>query len=705
MMQLGGALSYIAYSLGAIASLLAALWIARRADPSRSDRTAAIVALALTANWCVASASFPADRTIVALSEVARNLAWLFAIFRLFANDGRDESVRIVRPAFLAVILVECCQLLLLTLAHAGSPSDATRQLAFEISSILRMLVAVGVIVLLHNLYVGASTSSRMILRWSVAALVGLWAFDLNYYTVAYFSGSLPVELTVLRGVAIAIVVIPFALGFNANAGELQFSPSRTATFRFLSLLVVGLYLILMAGLARLLDLQTGDVARLAQVGLVIAAGALALIWLPSSHLRGWMRVTAVKHLFKHRYDYRGEWIRFTNTIGRTGFDETPLQERVIKALADITDSPSGLLLLAREEGGLELTARWNWRDADVPARAISPEFATLLENEALIVDFDEVRCGRNHHGELELVPLWLTSDPKTWAMVPLLHFGRLIGAVILQRPVIQRKLDWEDFDLLGIVGRQVASYLAEEAGQAALLEAGRFDEFNRRMAFVMHDIKNLSSQMALLLRNAEKHADNPEFRKDMLITLRNSADKLNLLLARLGRYGGQGHERREAFDLAEVARQAVARFAQIHSVSLTNSDAVWVMGDPEGVEQALAHLIQNAIDASSEKGAVMLDVSSDGMMGCIQVVDSGSGMDAQFLRSGLFKPFVSSKPGGFGIGAYEAREIIRAMNGRLEVESREGLGTRFTLSLPLQAIERMIAHTAATPKPHIEAA
>ena len=704
-MPFGGALLYIAYSLGAIASVLAALWVARRADTSRSDRTAAIVALMLTANWCVAAAAFPPERTIVALSEVARNLAWLFAIFRLYANDGRDESVRIVRPAFVSMALVECFQLLLLVLMRSDNLSEAARQLVFETSSIFHMLVAVGVIVLLHNLYVGASTSSRMILRWSVAALAGLWAFDLNYYTVAYFSGRLPAELSVLRGVATAVIVIPFAIGFSANAGGLQFSPSRAATFRFLSLLVVGLYLMLMAGLARLLNLQTGDMARLAQVGLVIAAAALALVWLPSNHLRGWLRVTAVKHLFKHRYDYRSEWIRFTNTIGRSGADETSLQERVVKALADITDSPSGLLLLTSEEGGLELTARWNWRDADVPARAVSPELAAILEKEGLIVDFDEVRCGRNHRGELDLIPMWLKADPQSWAMVPLLHFDRLIGAVVLQRPAIQRKLDWEDFDLLGVVGRQLASYLAEEAGQAALLEAGRFDEFNRRMAFVMHDIKNLSSQMSLLLRNAEKHADNPEFRKDMLITLRNSADKLNLLLARLGRYGGQGSERREAFDLAAVARQVVLRFTHLNSVTLTHSEPVWVSGDPEGAEQALVHLVQNAIDASPEGGTVMLDVSSDGMMGRIQVIDSGSGMDAQFLRSGLFKPFVSSKPGGFGIGAYEAREIIRAMNGRLEVESREGLGTRFTISLPLQAIERMIAQASAPSHTHIEAA
>lgn len=67
-------------------------------------------------------------------------------------------------------------------------------------------------------------------------------------------------------------------------------------------------------------------------------------------------------------------------------------------------------------------------------------------------------------------------------------------------------------------------------------------------------------------------------------------------------------------------------------------------------------------------------------------MIDTGEGMSPEFIRRGLFKPFVSSKDGGFGIGAFEAREIIRAMGGRLNVESREEIGTRFTIWLPLHA-------------------
>jgi putative PEP-CTERM system histidine kinase len=697
MMGLVGSLAYATYTLGAIVCALAAFWIARKGDGERADRTPAIVALMLTANWCFAAASFEAGRPIVELTEIARNLAWLFMLFRLFANDGRDETLRLVRPAVASLAFVEVLQFALLLIARQYAVTPEITTLTFETAALFRVMVAVGALVLLHNLYVGAAASSRQILRWSAAALAGFWAFELNYFTLAYITGATSPELTALRGLAAAVVAVPFAIGFNKSASGLQFNPSRAVTFRFLSLLVIGGYFALMLGLARWLDMLAGDLARMTQVGLIIAAGALALIWLPSDRLRGWLRVTAIKHLFKHRYDYRNEWIRFTNTIGTTGFENASLQERLVKALADITDSPSGILLVPDEDGAMELAANWRWSNIDVPGAAAPSALGDVLERSELIIDFDELRAGIDHHGEQALVPAWMRDDPRAWAAVPLLHFERLVGLVILSRPVVERQLDWEDFDLLTVVGRQLASYLAEQAGQAALLEASRFDEFNRRMAFVMHDIKNLSSQMSLLLRNAEKHADKPEFRKDMLVTLRNSTDKLNTLLARLGRYGSPQAVQPHQLDLAMAAKSVVDRLGKLHPVAVLRSEPVVVEADPEALDQALIHLVQNAVDASEPNSTVMLEVVSDGLMGKIHVIDNGKGMTPQFLRNGLFKPFVSSKSGGFGIGAFEARELVRSMGGRLDVESREGLGTRFTVSLPLKEAAGMIDRNLRT--------
>ena len=682
-------LAYVGYTVGAISCALAALWIGSRGDARRTDRTPAVVALALTANWCFAAASFGPTRPIVELSEVARNLAWLFMLYRLFANDGRDETLRLVRPTAIALVLVEILQIALLLIARQNVPGTDLVAI-FDTASLFRILVCVGALVLLHNLYVGAAISSRQILRWNVASLAWFWVFDLNYFTIAYVTGAVPLELDALRGLAAAICAVPLAMGFNRNASGLEFRPSRAVTFRFLSLMVIAVYLIVMIALARSFDTFTGDLARMTQVGLIIAAGALALIWLPSARLRGWLRVTAVKHLFKHRYDYRTEWIRFTHTIGATGVDNSTLQERLIKALADITDSQAGILLTPDDDGTLQLAANWQWSEIKLPAKAAPAELGELLERNELIVALDELRENVDHCGEQVLIPEWLREDRQAWAIVPLLHFDRLVGLAILSRPLVERKLDWEDFDLLKVVGRQLASYLAEQSGQAALLEAGRFDEFNRRIAFVMHDIKNLSSQMSLLLRNAEKHAENPEFRKDMLVTLRSSADKLNALLARLGKYTRPETGASEVLELSKTVERLADQFGQIHPVTVLRSETARVEGNSKALEQALNHLIQNAIEASDTDAPIMLAAYSDGIAGLIHIADNGHGMSPNFLRSGLFKPFVSSKAGGFGIGAFEARELVRAMGGRLDVESREGLGTRFTISLPLLSAAKL---------------
>jgi len=87
----------------------------------------------------------------------------------------------------------------------------------------------------------------------------------------------------------------------------------------------------------------------------------------------------------------------------------------------------------------------------------------------------------------------------------------------------------------------------------------------------------------------------------------------------------------------------------------------------------------------------VFLDLRVEDAHAILEIVDSGNGMSPEFIRTRLFKPFHSSKPGGFGIGAFEARELVRAMGGRIDVESREDLGTRFRILLPLAGAAGMI--------------
>lgn len=678
----------------ALAALLVAAWVARRRHRYGLAGAPIVAALFVTGLWCAAMARVglggPGN-----LGEAVRNFLWLFVIYRLFASDGRHMAVSPIRPLVIALGLVELLHIGLATLAWK-SPG-ANGDIIFAVTVLLRLLVTAGGLVLVHNLYIGASSQSRAALRWPAAGLGLLFGFDLNLYTIAYLDGEWPIALSALRGLPVLALSALLGLGVAHDRDILRLRPSRAVTFQTASLIVIGAYFLAMFGVAQAIAYVGGDFAGLLQFSFVIGASALAVFVLPSRRLRDWLRVTLTKHLFQHRYDYRAEWLRFMRTIGNGGEQSQPLEQRVVQAVADIAESPAGLLLAPNDNGDLVLAARWQWPSADVPAVAMPALSAAFLEKNGFIVDLDEARAGRGIRGEPVVLPNWLCDETRAWALVPLIHYERLTGVVVLAKSPQTRKFDWEDFDLMRVVGRQLASYLAENSGQQALAESSRFDDFHRRIAFVMHDIKNLASQLSLLARNAEMHADKPAFRDDMLVTLRNSADKLNTLLARLSRYGGNGVERVGEVDAGQIASAVSRRFIGQHPVHLSETQPCRVAANGEALEQVLVHLVQNAVDASGAASPVFISVTSDGMYGRFEVIDAGSGMSPEFVRTRLFKPFDSSKPGGFGIGAFEARELVRAMRGRLEVESREGLGSRFIVRVPLHEASGLLSALAET--------
>lgn len=685
-------LAAITHVLGACTAAGTAFWLMPRRAKLGRVGLACSLALAVSVSWAITAGATGTESAGTYFAESLRNIAWLVVVWMLFETDGRNNSIKAVRPLVIALGAVEIIAGSLLIVLHRPLSGYLEQDQTFHMMVSFRLLFTIGGLVLLHNLYSGASKQARLAMRWPAAGLAVLWIYDLNIYTVAWIAGYWPEGLAALRGLSLAGGALFLLPALAKRQEELHFSPSRMVTFQSVALLGIGGYFGVMLLASQLVHLVGPKYASLFQFGLFIAASTLAVMLVPSKRLRSWVKVMLTKHLFRHRYDYRTEWLRFAGTIGRSGDNALPLEQRAVQAVAQITESPAGLLLVPGDTGDFVLSSSWQWRLADVPAVALDAATARLLEQTGFIVELDQVRAGKDHRGERDVIPAWLRDDPQAWVIVPLLHYERLVGLVVLARPANDRALDWEDFDVLRVIGQQLATTLAEHTGQDALAEAARFDEFNRRIAFVMHDIKNLASQFGLLARNAELHADNPEFRADMLVTLRSSADKLNALIARLSRYGAGGGDRAEKCDAGELVERVAQHFAGRHQVCVVQQQGGELFLNREAIEQALIHLVQNAIDASDRGTPVFIDQSTDGLTVTIQIVDSGVGMSPEFVRTRLFKPFVSSKPGGFGIGAFEARELVRAARGRLDVESREGLGTRFIMRLPLGSTAEMLS-------------
>ena len=407
---IGGLTGFFTYVAGAVISVCAGLWIASNGARNRPERVAVLFACGLTAIWCALTATFGPSEPVTALSESARNLAFVAVIFHLFSVDGRDESLKPTRPVIAALVLVELCQPALLVFEARYGTDAQLAQLSFEVSAVLQMLFAIGALVLLHNLYVGAAIPSRRFLRWIGLGLTGIFAYDLNLATITYLGGEVPTLLATFRGAFTGIMIALMAFSASRNAADLQFRPSRAVTFQTLSLLVIAIYLFFLALVSRSLALFGEDVARVSQIVFLVLAITAALAFLPSSRLRGWIKVKLVKHLFQHRYDYREEWLRFNRTIGRGSSINPSFQQRAVKAVADITESPAGLLLVPDEEAQLELSARWNWPMIEVPAIASEYALSGLLEQHSLIIDLDEARSGIDHAGETAYIPNWLSE-------------------------------------------------------------------------------------------------------------------------------------------------------------------------------------------------------------------------------------------------------------------------------------------------------
>ena len=242
-----------------------------------------------------------------------------------------------------------------------------------------------------------------------------------------------------------------------------------------------------------------------------------------------------------------------------------------------------------------------------------------------------------------------------------------------------------EDLDLLTTLGEQAAGATATVQLSERLAQARAFEAFNRLSSFIIHDLKNSVSALSMLTQNARKHFDDPEFRVGALGTLTRTVERMQKLVGRLSTRQAASELEFESVLLDELARDTVASLSmepELH-VTLALDSVPSVRGDSDAIQRVIQNLITNAVESMDGEGTITLRVGrQDGMVACA-VTDTGCGMTEEFVRNSLFVPFQTTKKGGWGIGLYQAREIMTAHAGRIEVSSQEGHGTTVTLLFP----------------------
>lgn len=640
-----------------------------------------LVAILASVGWTGANAIYdygllPAPVVIAAL-EIARSLTWLSFLVFLLATDSAPASGWNNRRVLwgLSLALVAAAALVALLRDVLLPPGSLTPHLT------LGLLVSVAGLLLTEILY--RSTSPDM--RWGIKFLclfTGLiFAYDLFFYADANLYNQANPVFQQARG-AVQVLSAPLlAVAAARNqVWQTRLSLSRQIVLGSTTLIASGLYLTLAAAIGFVLREFGGSRGPVIQVIFFVGAMAVLAIILFSGAYWAYAKTFVLRHFFRHKYDWRQEWLRFMQTIS-SGSLAAPLQERCVKAIADIVDSTGGSMWLIIGER-CENVAAWTLELPELTAKEAA-RFAAALQDRHIAVDVEEARRGK---AEVEgiAIPAAIVEAPRAWLVVPLRH-RTFYGFVVLARPRAPRDLNWEDYDLLDVVGRQATSYLAEQMALDALEAAREFEIFNRRFAFVIHDVKNLVSQLSVLGANFEKFGHREDFRRDVVSTLNDAADSMKRLMERIHAF-----EPTKAVHTVQPLETLVQRIVDsrkndnIRLVSSGNGADLVVNGDRDRLEAVIRHLIDNAVDAGAPGSEVLIELKRDGRFANVDIIDQGRGMHREFVRRELFKPFQSTKKQGMGIGAYQCREYARELGGNLEASSAPGEGTTMRITLPV---------------------
>ena len=659
----------------AFAGLSALLALHLRSHPAMRGLFAASVA---TVAWAVltvvwARADPPPGRWLPAL-DAAHAAIWLALLAALLPGRGW-LSLRglLLGTAVMVPMLLVGESLLARTLLPGISG------LVVLLGASLLALVAV------EQLLRNATREERRAVVPLCLGLGALFVYELFVYSHALLLGQLDPGFWAARGFVNAAVVPLLAVAAQRHPRwASRFYVSRQMVFYTTTLVGAGLYLVAMALGGYVILLLGGEWGPVLQVAFLAAALLLLAAIVFSGQLRARLRVFINKHFFRSRYDYREEWLRLIRTMAdREG---GPIALRALRALAGILESPSGELWVSPAPGQPFIPAA-TLDERHVQAWPADHPVTQFLAETHWIIDSEEYRVDpeRYSHAFRELSPGELPGES---VIVPLRFDGRLLGLARLDRNAARGALNYEDHDLLKTAGRQVAVFLAEELTRDALAETRQFEAFNRTTAFLMHDLKNLMAQQALIVQNAPRHRDKPGFIDDALRTIERSVARMRKILEQLQQAPSVGDSASTRVNLTPILEEVVAAAADRQPLPTLEIERYCeVRGDRDRLAMAVTHAVRNAQEATPSHGEVRVRLYARGSDVVVEVADTGGGMDETFIRERLFRPFDTTKgASGMGIGAYQVREYLQSLGGHVEVDSTPGAGTRMRLVIPASA-------------------
>lgn len=543
------------------------------------------------------------------------------------------------------------------------------------------MGVMIYCIIALMNLeatFSATSGSDRWRIKFEVIGISSILAVLILYFSQGLLYRSINMNLIPIRSGVFIIASILIAYSKIFRATIVRVSVSRYILYRSLTLLTVGLYLLILGLIGEGMRYFDIPFSRDLTIFVAFATGIAMLLILFSEQLRRKVKVFINKHFYRHKHEYRNEWLKFTGRLSSCNAI-SEVYEAILTTYKETFGLKSASLYLFDKERKRYIRAA----NHDMPGDAIE-----LQASQELISYF--VERGRVFNpSDGEYIP---ASEEALFArkisarlMVPLVGNGELKGFVVLGEQLIPEELIYEDYDLMKTLAKQATLAILNFKLLEELAETREITAVAKISSFVIHDLKNLTSNLSLLLDNAENYIRDPEFQTDMLETIKNSLIKMKNLIQKLKTIPEKSALNIEFADINILTEEVVEEIIKTRQSTniIYHGSSVMSMVDVEEIKKVILNLILNALDAIDEKGTAEVETGIYGENVYIRIKDNGCGMTEEFINNHLFKPFSTTKKKGLGIGLYQCKQIVDAHSGKIDVMSEDGKGSAFTVYLP----------------------
>ncbi|WP_226610762.1 XrtA/PEP-CTERM system histidine kinase PrsK [Marinobacter nauticus] len=618
------------------------------------------------------------------LLELLRDTAWLLLLFAMLRDGFRQgrftSQIKKVLGAATAILIITLLALGTLEFAlHIDLVSGKTKVIGQIALSLLGLS-------LVEQIWRNSTVFGRSSMKYLCIGVATIFAFDFFMYADALLFGQVADSFWNARGFVNAALMPLFAINVvNTRKQPVDFQLSRSAVFHAGTLIFAGGYLLLLAIGGYYVRALGGEWGEALQVLFITVSLAFLVTLLLSRRIRGRLMVFISQNFFDYKYDYRDEWLKLTKELANLS-NEPPLPERVVRILAGLVESNAGALWIKGEQKDFHLKASVNIATPKYTIIDEDSDMVKFFKDREWIIDLSEYREDPVSYNLLE-IPDSITKTPEAWLVIPLYLDNELYGIAMVGAPYARVELNWENFDLIKVVARQTCNLIAQNDAQNRLSRAMQFEAVSKASAFMVHDLKTLIAQLSLLVKNAPKHRNNPAFIDDMIATTDHAVRKMSNLVDHIRKPSSGADEQRAPIDLTQLVRELIEDNSRRSPAPmlLGAPPAIQVCADKEQLRSVLGHLISNAQDATAPTGEITLNLKTAKGSVVLFIQDTGSGMTEEFIRTRLFKPFESTKGlTGMGIGAYQAREYIQELGGSIDVTSEPGLGSCFSVRIPL---------------------